>query len=179
MVWLVSECLTVVGFDRPDFVTYGYVWISMTFIIYALGFFAVTQPELFKVSMTTEKYQNSRLTKEHVEEQTSRLNKIMKEEDLYKNPKLSRQDLEEKLNMNSVDLSRIINEGFGKNFFDFVNSYRISEFEKLVHSGQFENYTLLAIAKEAGFNSKTTFNAAFKKQTGTTPKLFLENSGVE
>ncbi|MEO9803625.1 MAG: helix-turn-helix domain-containing protein [Reichenbachiella sp.] len=176
VVWLISESLTIGGFGRPDFKTYGYVWISLTFIIYALGFFAMNQPELFKVSLSTEKYQNSRLSESKIKDEANRLNDIMLAEQLYKNPKLSRQDLEQETNMNAADLSRVINQGFGKNFFDFVNSYRIEEFTRLVHSGEYQNYTLLAIANEAGFNSKTTFNTAFKKLTGKTPKSFLEET---
>lgn len=175
VVWLISESLTVGGFGRPDFETYGYAWISLTFIIYALGFFAMNQPELFKVNFSLEKYQHSRLTSAKIEKEVNRLTQIMLDEQLYKNPRLSRSDIEQKLNMNAVDLSRVINQGFGKNFFDFVNSYRIEEFIRLVRSGAYQNYTLLAIANEAGFNSKTTFNTAFKKLTGKTPKSFFED----
>ena len=134
----------------------------------------MSQPELFKISLTQEKYQNSRFSNVQIETEAQRLEDIMVNETLYREPKLTKQDLEIRMGLNSADISRIINEGFKKNFFDFVNSYRITEFIKLVESEKFQNYTLLAIAKEAGFNSKTTFNAAFKKQTGKTPKSYLD-----
>ena len=132
----------------------------------------MNQPELFKISLEPEKYQGSKLSESKIKEEANRLDELMLTEKLFKNPKLSRQDLEQRFNMNAADLSRVINQGLGKNFFDFVNNYRIREFTRLVRSGEYQNYTLLAIANEAGFNSKTTFNSAFKKQTGKNPKNF-------
>jgi AraC-like DNA-binding protein len=71
-------------------------------------------------------------------------------------------------------ISKMVNQGFGMNFNDFVNDYRvkavIEQFKKGIHQRQ----TLLAICFDCGFNSKTTFNRCFKKQTGMSPKTFLE-----
>jgi AraC-like DNA-binding protein len=67
-------------------------------------------------------------------------------------------------------LSRVINDGFGKNFFDFINTYRIEEFKRRADDPHYKNFTLLGIAYEVGFNSKSAFNRSFKKITGQTPR---------
>ena len=97
----------------------------------------------------------------------------MKKEKPFLNSKLTLQDLAEMLHVNIHTLSRVINEGYRKNFFDFINEYRIEEFKRLVNIDQYKNYTFLAIAMEVGFSSKTTFNRSFKKSTGKTPREYF------
>jgi AraC-like DNA-binding protein len=99
----------------------------------------------------------------------------MKKQRPYLNPKLALQDLADMMNVNLHTLSWIINDGYNKNFFDFVNDYRIEEFKRLAATEQYKNYTFLAIAMEVGFSSKTTFNRAFKKYTGKTPREFFSD----
>jgi AraC-like DNA-binding protein len=80
--------------------------------------------------------------------------------------------LAQKLKTNTSVLSATINSNFGKNFNDFVNEYRVKEFKKQIKLPQNQNYTLLAVAFDCGFNSKATFNRAFKKFTGQSPSRF-------
>ena len=67
-------------------------------------------------------------------------------------------------------LSAVINQGFGKNFNDYINDYRVDAFIEKLKNGEQEAQTLLSLAYDAGFNSKATFNRAFKKTTGVSPK---------
>ncbi|MFA8436982.1 MAG: helix-turn-helix domain-containing protein [Marinifilaceae bacterium] len=69
-------------------------------------------------------------------------------------------------------LSEIINQGHGLNFNDYINQFRVEEFKRLLQDPQFSKETLLVVEFEAGFNSKTTFNTAFKKFSGMTPSEF-------
>ena len=69
-------------------------------------------------------------------------------------------------------LSRCLNEWYKKKFTDYVNELRVAEVQKLLADPEKSNYTLLALAYEAGFNSKSSFNTAFKKKTGLTPSEF-------
>lgn len=94
------------------------------------------------------------------------------DEQLYQNPELTLTDLAKHLNTNSVLLSKYINRGFGMNFNDFINSFRVDEVRKKLESGAGNQFTIMSLAYEAGFNSKATFNRAFKKFTGKAPKDF-------
>lgn len=94
-------------------------------------------------------------------------------EKVYKNPNLTLTDLAGLLNTNRNIISRAINQEFSMNFNDFVNEKRAEAVIEKLQKGEHANHTLLAIALDCGFNSKTTFNRAFKKHTGTTPKQFI------
>ena len=83
-------------------------------------------------------------------------------------------DLAAKLKVQPHVLSKVINDGFEKNFFDLVNTYRIEEFKRRIEDPRYKNYTLLSLAFEVGFNSKTAFNRSFKKITNQTPSDFFE-----
>jgi AraC-like DNA-binding protein len=87
---------------------------------------------------------------------------------------LTLSELATKLNTNTSVLSAVINTGFGKNFNDFVNEYRVETFKRKAAAPDSKHLTLLAIAFDCGFNSKATFNRAFKKVTDLSPKAFLE-----
>jgi len=76
-------------------------------------------------------------------------------------------------------LSKVINEVYEKNFFDFINEYRIDEFKQRFEDPRNRHYTMLAIAFEVGFNSKTAFNRSFKKMTHQTPREYFYESRVE
>lgn len=101
-----------------------------------------------------------------------KIEKIMNHNKLYLEPELSLSDLAVKLKTNTSVLSAAINSNFGKNFNDFVNEYRVEEFKKQIKLSENQHYTLLAIAFDCGFNSKATFNRAFKKFTGQAPSRF-------
>jgi AraC-like DNA-binding protein len=91
----------------------------------------------------------------------------------YLNPSLTLPELAAELQLPPHVLSRVINEGFGLNFFDFINAHRVEEVKQLMAAPQAQQYTLLALALEVGFNSKTAFNRAFKKHTDRTPSAFF------
>ncbi len=100
---------------------------------------------------------------------TARLLAHMQAARPYLEPELTLGELAAQLRTNTSWLSRVINSGCGQNFNDFVNEYRVREAERRLRDPQFRHYTLLAVALEAGFNSKSTFNRVFKKLRGQTP----------
>ncbi|MEM0931629.1 MAG: helix-turn-helix domain-containing protein, partial [Bacteroidota bacterium] len=89
---------------------------------------------------------------------------------------LNLNDLAKRAKMNRAQLSETINLGFGKNFNDFVNMYRIEAFKKMVEAEKHEQLSLLGMAFECGFNSKATFNRVFKKLTKISPTEFLRTA---
>jgi AraC-like DNA-binding protein len=120
---------------------------------------------------TTEKDQ-IQITAEDKELQ-KQLEHFMVSEKLFANPNLTLFDVASKLNTHPKKVSNIINKGFKMNFNDFVNAYRTQEVIKKVTSNENNIKTLLGIALDSGFNSKSTFNRAFKKHTQQTPKEYF------
>ncbi|MEQ9265451.1 MAG: helix-turn-helix transcriptional regulator [Balneolaceae bacterium] len=177
VAWAVSYLSWVTAnYNILSAIGYRTVWVILPFITYAMGFFAIRQPELFKISIDKTASQKAPINEiEEIEELKEKVHKCMMEETPFLNPKLS---LEELANLTGIKrhlLSRVINTGFKQNFSDYVNSYRINEFKKLVQREDKKDFTILAIALEAGFNSKTTFNTTFKKLTGGTPNEFASS----
>lgn len=192
------------------------IWLVFSTITYFLGYYAIHQPEVFKVPQpehffvedspsVIEVISESIIEKpllsevsesltaietehkdpiirekpldEHFLLQKEKIDQYLQKSRAYANPNLSLNELAVKLKMPPHVLSKIINDGFGVNFFDFINGYRIEEFKKLVLDPHFKNQTFLAIAFEVGFNSKTAFNRSFKKMTNQTPRDYFAEVG--
>lgn len=153
------------------------VLICLAGLIYAIGLMTLRRPEIFSGVMTVKaapKYEKSALTSARAETYLAKLQHVMLEEKLYTNSELKLADLAERLDLSPHHLSQIINEKLGQNFFDFINHYRIAAAQQWLDDPAKQNYTILSIALEVGFNNKASFNAAFKKHTGMTPSQFRE-----
>ncbi len=111
-----------------------------------------------------------------VKELERSLRNLMDNEKLYLNSELTIQEVAEKLKTNKQYISEVINKSFRKNFYDFVNDYRLEEFKRLAAQPGSDRMNILGIAFEAGFNSKATFNAVFKKKNGMTPSEFIREN---
>lgn len=132
---------------------------------------ALNQPEIFagiELQEAREKYTGSRLKEDDLEHYFSHLLSILENEKLYLNPDLTLQGLAGRMEISSKILSQVINQRSGKNFFDFINSYRCEEAKTLMRTSD-SKVTILEILYEVGFNSKSSFNKEFKKLNGTTP----------
>ncbi|MEO0779696.1 MAG: AraC family transcriptional regulator, partial [Bacteroidota bacterium] len=159
------------------------VWIGLATTVFFLGYVAIKQPEILRwaeVVPTEEEDQNIIPLHSRPEginsAQKERLVELMEREKPYLNPRLTLSDLASLLNTNVHQLSRLINEGFAVNFYDFVNGYRVREFKRRVILPEYQSQTFLAIAFSVGFNSKTAFNRSFKKLTNSTPRQFLKKN---
>jgi YesN/AraC family two-component response regulator len=109
-----------------------------------------------------------------IEHWKKKIETLIQEEKWYQNSELTLLDLAKKLGTNVSVISKTINQGFQMNFNDCINSYRIKAVKNSLAGGEHKNSTLLGIAFDSGFNSKATFNRAFKKNTGKTPKEYIE-----
>jgi AraC-like DNA-binding protein len=98
-------------------------------------------------------------------------------EKFYQKPDFSLFELARNLNTNISFLSSTVNQAFACNFNDLVNGYRVVHFINLLQLGRHRKETLLALALESGFNSKTTFNRAFRKKIGQTPQQYIRQNG--
>lgn len=126
-----------------------------------------------------EKYSTSSLKgADKIQRLKEELVALMTEEKPFLNSRLSVYDIADSLNTNYRYVSQIINSEFNQNFMTFINTYRIEEAKKLLVSEEANQYTIEAIAEMAGFNSKSSFNTAFKKATHMTPSEYKNKPAV-
>lgn len=156
----------------------GFTFISLFSVL--LGYFGLRQGNLFNPYMnldllkisdkTTDSYSKPITGKD--EAFVHRLLDYMKTQKPFLNPEINLAGLSEQLGVSPEYLSEIINSRLNKNFFDFINHYRIEEFKELCKNPQSKNYTIIGLAFDCGFNSKATFNRVFKKNVGVTPSEY-------
>ncbi len=112
---------------------------------------------------------------DEIDEWRSKLAALAAEQCLYQDPELSLSQLAKALNTNPSFLSRIINQGFGMNFNDYINQQRVAEVVARLEKGDQAQFTIMSMAYDAGFNSKATFNRAFRKFTGKNPSDYVQS----
>lgn len=181
------------------------IWLTFSSITFLLGYYAIHQPEIFKLPDTEHlPLLEQPLTeistpepvvvplpsapsvelvapvKAAVAEPTETLLELKQQVDAfmrrhkpYTNPNLTLAELALRMKLPPHVLSKVINEGYQKNFFDFINQLRIDELKARLIDPRFRSYTLLSMAFEVGFNSKTAFNRSFKKLTNQTPSEYM------
>lgn len=168
--------------------------LEVTFFTILIYFFCVyiatlTKPAFFhrfphkmpvlKVEeVQKQKYENSSLQEVQKEKYVQKLIAHMDNNKPYEAPELTLSQLSEQVHISTHYLSQVINEKLKCSFIDFINSYRVEAAKTKLCSPDFEHYTIIAIAYEAGFNSKSAFYSAFKKYVGTTPSAFRKSAKV-
>lgn len=157
---------------HPNFITYVISWFLLAFTIYYLAYQVWSHPELLELPQLRNIEKTPRL--EIPKQLKLRLQQFMEREKPYLDPDLKLGILAETLEMPKHELSKVINHGFEQNFFDFINSYRIQEFIILQKDERYAHLNFLELAYESGFNSKSAFNRAFRKETGQSPSTFFE-----
>jgi AraC-like DNA-binding protein len=157
------------------------LFLSLSVFVILIGYFGLKQKIIFSSediiiagddSKIHTKYSGSRLSDSEAKQYAGKLTDYMKSAKPYLNPDLSLPQLAAELNISSHYLSQVINEQFNLNFFDFVNGYRVEIFKERITGPEFRNLSLLGIAFECGFNSKSAFNRIFKQTTGLTPSQY-------
>ena len=160
--------------------------LCFTVVVYVTGYMALKHPDALTGATAgavadetppAKKYEKSALTPERADAYLKQLLDFMEKEKPYRDGELTIQKLAEILSIQVNHLSQIINERLGQNFFDFVNGYRVKEVQKLLVDPSKKHYTIVALAEEVGFRSKSAFNAVFKKHTNMTPTEFRKVSG--
>ena len=134
------------------------------------------QPEIFSgieyAGTEERKYSGSPLTDNEKAQILQRLEHIVRAEKPYLQSDLTIDQLAEKINTSSKKLSQTINASFRQNFFDYVNTYRIEEAKRIMKESLDPKLTVLEVMYQSGFNSKSSFNSIFRKETGRTPSEF-------
>jgi len=157
--------------------------VLFSFTVYLIGYFGLRQPAIFfydqheasEIALENDpspKYAGSSLTEAMAQHHANELLRLMRDKKLYLKNDLKLIDLADKLKMPLHHLSQVINDTLQKNFYDFVNEYRVTEFKSQLVNPQYAHLTILAIGLNSGFNSKAAMNAIFKKHTGLSPSQY-------
>ncbi len=126
---------------------------------------------------TEEKYKTIKINAEECKRLSEKLEQLMRREKPYINPDLKIADLANLLDTSSHSLSYLFNQYLNKNYYDYINDYRITEFRHLVNKDEYFKYTLSALAELCGFSSRASFFRYFKKATGITPNEYVHSIG--
>lgn len=186
LLWLVAALVLV----PVGFLTLSLGWfttdsldmmIALTSVVFffTLGFYGFKQTTVFTNlelketgKATAANYERSGLTPRQAKDHHASLLQLMEEKKPHLNGDLTAGELSQLLGVSTNHLSQILNKEQGQNFFDFVNGYRVNEVIYKMGDPANAHLTLLAIALDSGFNSKTSFNTVFKKITGLTPSQY-------
>ena len=176
--------------NHYDYETMWWVYLFDTVFVYYLSIAGYNQPLITSLyfrdtsqmpapqtfDAPETEMPKSVLVDTELTEWKSKIAAFMDNDSPYLQSGLTLSEMATRLHTNNTLLSSVINDGFGKNFNDFVNEYRVELFKKRIEDGAFRHLTLLAVAYECGFNSKATFNRAFKKLVGKAPKEFIDET---
>lgn len=159
---------------------YNSVWIAISITIYLIGYYGFKQPDLFRLNYEAlPKSKLARLNAQEVKMLNHQLEQLMVGQKVFLQSDLTLGKLSELLNTSANNLSWLLNETHQKSFYDYINGHRVYEFLRLVESGEHTHKTILALALEVGFNTKSTFNKSFKTTTGYTPSQFISSHGLD
>ena len=183
LLLIVIAFWTLSGFEKDTLNLTGY---SLLIFSYWLGYHIIAQKGIYRsmppgfevteLKQREKRYKNSTLSVPEKSEMVEHIKHFMETEKPYLNNELTLTSLADRLQMKPIHLSQILNEEFKENFYSFINRYRVNESKKMLLQRRYSHYNILGIALESGFNSKTTFNKAFKENTGVSPSEFQRTS---
>ena len=164
LLWLI---FAIIGWEQ-----FNIIELVLVFLFLGLAFLNFLESRLFPTTMKVDK--GREFPNYDDQQQLQRLNQALQEEKLFLKPNLPLKELSAELNLPYRYVSYLINHHHNKNYKEFINEFRIDTFLTKAQSGK-ENYkTLLALALESGFSSKSTFNQVFKNHFGKSPSEYLE-----
>ncbi len=187
LTYLVIE-ISVSSQQIDSRLTFQIINVFLSVYIIYVGYWAIRKTSAFQnlnaavLSELKLKNNSTSVPDTEVESISQSIVEILEKDELYLNPDFSLTDLSSAVHVPLGKLSFAINTGLGMNFYDLINSYRVKEFQKRLEQGNATNLTLLGLALDCGFRSKSTFNTFFKKETGMTPsayKKFLEKKSAK
>ena len=188
-IFLLSIVITLYNVFFNSLTLNAFINLFLLIIIFIVSYNSVKQKEIFPIDETQRKEIIQINEEEHsgemkrkivpdseVESLKLKLSELMKLQKPYLDSELNLIKLSELINMTPHHLSYVINTGFNENFFSFINTYRVEKAKELLVKKEMNKLSMLGIAFESGFNSKTSFNTTFKKITGQTPSDFKKRS---
>ena len=195
-IWALATVFELTAAARADDV----ISLAIAILVYGIGYMALRQPEIFNFAASSgasnpvpaplpaappeppaaaategPRYERSGLTDKEAAALKQALLKAMETDRPYQNSGLTLADLAERLDTTPHKLSEVLNSQLNQTFYDFVNAYRVQDVQRRIADEQFKNLTILSLALDAGFASKSTFNQVFKQHTGRTPSDYRKS----
>lgn len=130
-------------------------------------------------SSADDKYRTNKVSPEECKRLYRLLEQEMKRNKPYRNPNLKVADLAVSIGTTSHSLSYLFNQYLEKNYYDYINEYRVEEFKSLILKDEYAKYTLTAMAELCGFSSRASFFRTFKKLAGITPNEYIKQVSGE
>jgi len=159
-----------------SFINYDIIWVAIPVFIYVIGYFSLKQPELFRMPLgENPNPKKNRLSENESKLLQEKLDSLMLNDKAYLKSDLTLKDISETLNTSTNNISWLLNNVYNLTFYDFINQYRIKEFIQKVEKKEHLKHTILSLSFDAGFNSKSTFNKAFKVFMKDTPSNYIKN----
>ena len=177
LVWLITIIFSILNKNNTNHIFYP-MWICISFLIYWIGYIGLAKSKLLieRKKLKANKKRETKINKPI--NSSSTFNKIETKiitEQLYLNPNLNLSLLSNLLGLSEGYISQQINTNSEINFNDYINKLRINNAKETLANKDFNNYTIESIGLESGFNSKSSFYAAFKKFTNQTPVQFKKD----
>jgi AraC-like DNA-binding protein len=179
-IWAVG--LAMVAAVRLDVRAIGLVGQIVFFLIalntFVTGYRALLQPQIFFGPFETRpvrRYERSSLKPENAALYKARLIELMEREKFFLDPEITLPKLAQALEIPTAHLSRVINDLLGRNFYEFVNHYRVEDAKRRLAGPDASRDKLITVALDCGFNSLATFNRVFKELAGRTPSDYRKN----
>ncbi|MFK8007420.1 MAG: helix-turn-helix domain-containing protein [Saprospiraceae bacterium] len=155
---------------------YNFSEISLGFVVLLLAYGGIRQSNILQVNFENEVVKTNLVLDEIDVALVEKIKQRMLIEKDYLNPTLSLKEFSKNLNTPARTISKHINQGLGISFVDFVNQYRVEEVKHKIAAGRLDQFTLLSVALESGFNSKSSFNRIFKKLTEMSPSEYVNTT---
>ncbi len=150
------------------------VGVYLTFLLFAIGYFALRESPFFQSEAT--KYGTSSLSPEKADIKLRELQQLMETDKPFLQSDVSMEALAQRLSISEHHLSQIINERLQTNFFGMINTYRTQEAKEYLTNTSFGHLKIEEIGYKVGYNSKSAFYTAFKKEYNQTPQTFRQQA---
>jgi len=159
------------GIDLSSYYKTGAIFFSL--ILFFIAYKGIQQRVPLESIVSSENDQNIS-DRETIQGLKEKLLSHMEASKPFLNPELTLTELAKQVTISRNQLSQVINTGVGDNFYNFINKFRVKEVKELIKKDSGKQYTILSLANDAGFNSKSSFNNIFKKMTGLTPSQYRD-----
>ena len=147
--------------------------LILAIAVYVIAYQTILEKEILFPGFS-KKYGNNTLTKDLRTRLESQFRQLFEKDKIFTEPDIRLATVATKLGTNPTLVSRFINSEYDQSFNELIHFYRIEEFKRRLVDPRFKDYSILGIAEDVGYNSKSTFNTAFKKLNGMTPTEYLK-----